>query len=161
MIFPSAVIELYPAEEREHVIYNFRYYPDGDEQFLQDTRFLNIPYHTGSLNYRYDLTTSVANLQYFINPAKGKIKIFNMMPFSYSLIGNTQFITEDGLIFRALNGFEVMTGSEDSPSITEISVQAMDKDINGQVVGVRGNISTGTRMRIKNLEESSSFKNIR
>lgn len=109
LIFPSAVIELHPAEERERIIYNFRYYPQGDPSFVEESRFLNIPYYTGSLNYRYDVTTSVANLQYFLNPAKGKIKVMNTLPFAYSLVGNTQFVTEDGLIFRALQGFELAT----------------------------------------------------
>lgn len=70
LIFPSAVVYLYPAEEREQVIYNFRYYPHENTEYVQDTRFLSIPYYTASLDYKYDLTISVANLQYFINPAK-------------------------------------------------------------------------------------------
>lgn len=66
--------------------------------------------------------------------------MFNTLPISYSLVANTQFVTEDGVIFRALNGFEVATGSKENPSVTEIMVQAMDKDVNGEVVGIRGNV---------------------
>lgn len=41
-----------------------------------------------------------------------------------------------------------------------MSVQALDKDLYGQIIGVRGNIATGTQLWIKNLQESSAFKTI-
>ncbi|MDR2416060.1 MAG: hypothetical protein LBD75_05670, partial [Candidatus Peribacteria bacterium] len=160
LILPSAKITLKSAEDSEVLIYNFRYYPAQETGFLQTSRYLNIPYYTGSIDYKYDLIISTANIKHITNPSKGYIKIYNSKPQSYSLVATTRFITADGLVFRARDDFTIATGSQKYPSETVISVQADEKDEQNQIIGIRGNIPMHTQMRIKNLNESYYLKEL-
>lgn len=154
LIFPSAVVAIQSAENREDVIYNIRYYPNQDTSYESDLRYLSIPYYTGSIEYQYDLMISVSNVEYLISPAAGKLKVYNTLPQSFSLVWWTRFVTSDWLVFRALEWFEIMTGSVDRPAETTVSVQAVDMDDNDQIIGVRWNIASWTKLSIKNLNES-------
>jgi hypothetical protein len=161
LILPSATISLNASEEAESIIYNFRYYPateSGDLQ--QERRFLTIPYYTGSIDYKYDLVISTANINHITNPSKGQIKIYNARPQSYSLVATTRFVTADGLVFRATSEFTIATGDEKFPSETVIQVQADERNEMNQIIGVRGNIPMKTQMWIKNLNESFYLKEL-
>lgn len=161
LILPSATINIKSTEETESIIYNFRYYPYQNSGFAQESRYLNIPYYTGAIDYKYDLVISTANIQHITNPSKGQIKIYNTKEQSYSLVKETRFTTSDGLIFKATNDFTIATGNQEHPSETTIQVQAAEKDEKDQIIGVRGNIPINTQMRIKNLNESYYLKEIR
>ena len=161
LILPSAIITIKASEDTETVIYNFRYYPayhSGDNS--QESRYLTIPYYTGSLDYKYDLVISTANIKHISNPSKGQIKIYNATPLSYSLIETTRFVTADGLVFRAMNDFTIATGDTKFPSETVIWVQADERDESNQIIGVRGNIPMKTEMWVKRLNESYYLKEI-
>jgi hypothetical protein len=160
LILPSASITIQPAEDLEQIIYNFRYYPAQQSGQTTDSRYLTIPYYTGTIDYKYDLVISTANIKHITNPSKGQIKIYNTKPQSYSLVATTRFITSDGLVFRAVNDFIIATGDVDYPSETVISVQADERDEKDQIIGVRGNIPMKTQMWIKNLNESYYLKEI-
>ena len=161
LILPSATITIKTAEDTETIIYNFRYYPHQNSWFAQESRYLNIPYYTGSIDYRYDLVISTANIKHITNPSQWQIKIYNTKEQSYSLVANTRFVTTDGLIFRALNAFTINTGNQKFPSETTIPVYADERDEREQIIGVRGNIPMKTQMRIRNLNESYYLKEIR
>ena len=79
----------------------------------------------------------------------------------YSIVRDTQFITSDGLIFRADDDFVIPAGDEKKPSEIIISVTADEYDEYGQLMGVHGNILFNTKLLIKNLEESSLTQDIR
>jgi hypothetical protein len=161
LILPSATITIQLAEDTEQIIYNFRYYPAPQSGQFLDSRYLTVPYYTGSIDYKYDLVISTANIKHITNPSKGQIKIYNTKPQSYSLVATTRFVTADGLVFRAIQDFTIATGDEKLPSETVISVQADEKDEKNQIIGVRGNVPMKTQMRVKNLNESYYLKEIR
>lgn len=161
LIMPSATITIQPSEESEPIVYNIRYYPNSDQSAASETRFLYVPFYDGSLNYKYDLSISSANIKYITNPAKWQIKIYNPKETEYNLVKGTQFITSDWLIFRASKNFILPAWSEKVPSQTVISVQADEYDDYGQVIWVRWNIPFKTQMWIKNLNESFLSKDIR
>jgi hypothetical protein len=162
LVLPSATITIKAAEDTETIIYNFRYYPAQNTEIpLQEARYLTIPYYTGSIDYKYDLVISTANIKHITNPSKGQIKIYNTQPQPYSLVATTRFVTADGLVFRAVSDFTIATGDEKFPSETVVTVQADERDERNQIIGVRGNISMGTQMWIKNLNESYYLKEVR
>jgi hypothetical protein len=105
LIVPSANITIQASESTETIIYNVRYYPHDDPRAATETRFLYVPFYTGALNYKHELTISTANSKYISNPSHGEIKIYNKKDQEYTIVRNTQFNTSDGLIFRAVDDF--------------------------------------------------------
>ena len=161
LIVPSANIIITPSENTETIIYNVRYYPYNDPNATIETRFLYVPYYDWQLHYKHELTISTANSKYITNPSAGKIKIYNKREVEYNLVKWTQFITSDGLIFRANNDFTIATWNARIPSETVITVTADEHDENWNLIWIRGNIDYKTQMLIKNLDESSLVKDIR
>lgn len=160
LIVPSAKITLQPSESNDTIIYNIRYYPNNDSHSANETRFLYVPFYTGSLNYKHELTISTANSKYISNPSHGQIKIFNKKDQEYNIVRNTQFNTSDGLIFHAIDDFILPAWTEKHPSETIIAVKADEYDINWELIGIRWNIPSKTLMYITKLEESSMTKDI-
>jgi len=161
LIVPSANITINPSENTETIIYNVRYYPHNDPNSTIEKRFLYVPYYNWQLNYKHELTISTANSKYISNPSSGKIKIYNKREQEYDLVRWTQFITSDGLIFRANRDFTIASWTVRMPSETIITVSADEYDQNWELVWIRWNIDFKTQMLIKNLEESSLAKDIR
>lgn len=160
LIMPSATLTIWPSENSETVIYNVRYYPHNDQTASVENRYLYVPFYTWSLNYKYDLTISTANIKYISDPSYGQIKVYNTKDTSYELIKWTQFITSDWLIFRSTTDFILPEWTEKKPSETVITVKADEYDEYGNLIWVRWNILYDTQMRIKNLDESSKAKDI-
>lgn len=160
LIIPSANLKIHPTEETNTMIYNFRYYPHTNSGFLQESRYLSIPYYTGTLTYKYDLTISTANIRHITNPSQGQIKLYNKSEKSYSFLGWTRFITDGGVVFRSIGEFAIGTGSEDNRAEVIITVQAEEKDEQGNIIGVRGNIAKNTQLLIRNLNESYYLKEL-
>lgn len=160
LIVPSANITIQPSENSETIIYNVRYYPHEDQNQTVENRFLYVPFYTGALDYKYDLTISTANIKHISNPSYWSIKIYNKRDQEFNLVQWTQFITNDWLIFRATNDFILPAGENKRPSETIITVKADEYDAQWQLIGVRGNVDFKTQMLIRNLEESSLSKDI-
>lgn len=160
LIIPHATITIYPAEESDLIIYNFRYYPHNDTMNIEEKRYLNIPYYTWTLDYEYELSISTSNIKHVTHPSIGYIKIFNTKDLRYSLLAGTRFVTQDWLIFRAVDSFIVGSWTEENPSQTVIQVQADEFDEKEQMIWVRGNISAWTKLWIRNLNESYYFREI-
>ena len=161
LIIPSANITIFPSENTETIVYNVRYYSHDDPYLAAETRFLYVPYYTWSIDYKYDLTISSSNIKHITSPSHWEIKVFNKKEREYSIVKGTQFITSDGLIFRADDDFIIPAGDEKRPSEIIISVTADEYDEYGQLMGVHGNILFNTKLLIKNLEESSLTQDIR
>ena len=161
LIVPSANIIIQPSETNETIIYNVRYYPHNDPSSTNETRFLYVPFYTGSLNYKHELTISTANSKYISNPSQGEIKIYNKIDKEYTILKNTQFNTSDWLIFHAVDDFILPAWTEKQPSETIITVKADEYDNNWELIGIRWNIPFKTQMYITKLEESSIKKDIR
>ena len=160
LIVPNANITIQASESTETIVYNVRYYPSNDPLAAVETRFLYVPFYTGSLSYKHELNISTANSKSISNPSQGEIKIYNKKEQEYSLLKDTQFVTSEWLIFRAVDDFTLDAWSEEHPSERIITVRADDFDENWDLIGIRWNIPFKTQMLIKNLEESALFKDI-
>lgn len=160
LIVPSANITLQASESSETIIYNVRYYPNNDPASTVETRFLYVPFHTWSINYKHQLSISTANSKYITNPSHWEIKIYNKKDQEYTIIRDTQFVTNDWLIFRAVDDFTLPEWTEKHPSETVITVKADEYDENWELIWIRWNIPFKTQMYIKKLEESSITKEI-
>ena len=160
MIVPNASIAIKASESVDTIIYNVRYYPHNDPMSSVETRFLYVPFYTWSLDYKHELTISTANSKFISNPSHGEIKIYNKKEQEYSLVKDTQFVTADWLIFRAVDDFNLDPWTEEHPSERIITVKADDFDENGDLIGIRWNIPFKTQMLIKKLDESTLSKDI-
>lgn len=160
LIVPNAKITIQPSESIDTIIYNVRYYPHNDPSATVETRFLYVPFYTGSLNYKHELTISTANSKFISDPSHGEIKVYNKKEKEYSLLKDTQFVTSDWLIFHAVDDFTLEPWTEEHPSERIITVKADDFDENWDLIGIRWNIPFKTQMVIKKLEESTLSKDI-
>lgn len=160
LLLPSTRINIVPVSQVESVIYNFRYYPHNDIQFEEQSRYLNIPYYTGYIDYKYDMTISTANIKYIQQPSQGVVELVNKIPEDYSFVKNTRFVTEDGRQFAAADYFELPQWTEANPGKVLVTLQAMEQDIHGDLMWSRGNIAEWTKVFIKNIKNSYYVKDI-
>ncbi len=160
LIVPSTTLQITPTYQIEDITYNFRYYPVNDEEFPIISRYLNIPFYSGYIDHRYELTMSASNIRHIQNPSKGTITITNTTEDELSLVPNTRFITEDWLFFRAPQAFTIPSGTADQPGEVTINIEAMEIDNEWVVMGTRGNIWSGTELWIRNLTRSFFTKEI-
>ena len=160
LILPSTRVNIIPTSQIESVIYNFRYYPFSDTEFQKDSRYLTIPYYTGYIDYKYDMTISTANIKYIQQPSQGTIEIVNKVPQDYSFVRGTRFVTDDWRQFVAVRDFTVLQGTENNPWKTLVLIRAMEQDIQWVLMGSRGNITKWTQLFIKNVADSYYTQNI-
>ncbi len=160
LILPSTTINLVPTSQIESVIYNFRYYSASDPAFQQYSRYLSIPYYSGYIDYKYDMTISTANIKYLQQPSQGTVEITNMIPKDYSFLANTRLVTHDGRQFVSIKDFLVPQGTERNPGKVSVVLKAMETDIQGVLMWSRGNISKWTLVYIKNMKDSYYTQNI-
>jgi len=160
LILPGAKIEISPSQQIETIIYNFRYYSSNDVDYPRYSRFISIPFYTGSFDYRYDMSMNTVNMKYLQNPSYGDIKIFNKTDKPYTFVPNTRFVTDDGRLFQTTNRVEIPAWYEWVPWEKIIRVKAMDKDDDGILMWNRWNIPRWTNLYIKNLKQSLFLKEI-
>lgn len=155
LILPRTIIQINPSNQTEDIIYNFRYYAATKLDYPQNTRNLSIPFQTGFIDYKYTMSISVDNIKHIQNPSQWDIKIVNTTNQSFPLLKGTRFETNDGLVFKSKNWFNI-------PAKWEVFVKivANDQDNQGILIGARGNITKWTKLYIKNLKESYFLKNI-
>ena len=160
LILPSVKVHIFPAHQVENIIYNFRYYPHDDLDYPHDSRYLNIPFYTGYFDYQYDMSISSSHLKHIQHPSKWMIKVYNKTSKDYSFVPHTRLETSDGRMFRTLERFKLSAWTEKVPGESLILVEAMEKDVNGAYMWVKGNIKKGTQMYIKNLKASFYIKDV-
>lgn len=154
LILPSWNIHIKPSQQSESIIYNFRYYSNTDTEYTKDSRFLSIPIYSWSLQYKYELSISTANIKYLQNPSRWEVKIINKTEKKYSFVPKTRLVTDDWRLFQTIVWNEVAAWSEKQPSETIVKIKAMEKDDNGVFMWSRWNIPMGTKLYIKNLNQS-------
>lgn len=160
LLLPSTRLNIIPTSQIENVIYNFRYYPFSDDQFEQYSRYLSMPYYTGYIDYKYDMTISTANIKYIQQPSQWTIELINKIPKDYSFVKNTRFVTEDGRQFLSVQDFVVPQWTEINPGKVLVTLKAMEQDIQGVLMWSRGNIVKWTQVFIKNMKTSYYAQNI-
>jgi len=107
LILPSANLTVTSANQVENIVYNFRYYPAEDTEYPTLSRYLSIPLTSGFIDYKYDMSLSVANVKHLQNPSQGQIRIINKTEKEYSFIKDTRLETTDGIVFKSNNRFKV------------------------------------------------------
>jgi len=155
LILPRTIIDIYPANQSENIIYNFRYYHINDKEFALQTKNLAIPYQTWFIDYKYTLSISVKNIKHIQNPSQWSIKIMNPTSKEYNLLKWTRFVTNDWLVFKSKSWFKIEPNSD-----MIIEIVASDQDEKWNVIWARWNIPKDTTLYIKNLKESFFLKNI-
>lgn len=160
LLIPTAKIEINPSQESETIIYNFRYYPSENTDYPRYSRFLSIPFYTGTLDYKYDMSMNTSNIKYLQNPSIWEIKIFNKTEERYNLVPNTRFITEDWKLFQTTNWIDIPAWYQWVPWELVIRVKAMEKDENDILMWNRWNITKWTILYIRNLKQSYFLKDI-
>ncbi len=160
LILPSTNVNIVPTSQIESVIYNFRYFPSSDVQFQESSRYLNVPYFTGYIDYKYDMTISTANIKYIQEPSQWVVEITNKIPKDYSFLKNTRFVTDDWRQFLSMKDFLVPQGTEINPGKVVVTLKAMEQDIQGVLMWSRGNIVKWTKVFIKNIKNSYYAQNI-
>lgn len=154
LVIPNAKITINPSQNTETIIYNFRYYPATDTEYKLYSKFISMPYYTWSFEYKYDLSINTMNVKYLQNPSVWKIKIYNTLEKSFTLIPNTRFITEDWRLFQTLSYIDVPAWANWAPWEKVVTVKAMEHDDNGLLMWNRWNIPWWTKLLIKNMKES-------
>jgi hypothetical protein len=86
------------------------------------------------------MTISTSNIKYIQQPSQGVVELVNKIPQEYSFVKNTRFVTDDGRQFIATDYFIVPQGTEANPGKVLVTLEAMEQDINGVLMGSRGNI---------------------
>lgn len=161
LIMPKATITIHTAQQSENIIYNFRYYPKSKEEYLGAIKQISIPYSTGSIKYKYELSIGTTNLQYIQNPSRGLVSIYNKTDQAITLLPKTRFVTSDKLVFVTDWSITLPSGTEQSPSEIKVVLYASEEDEEGNIMGARGNIEKGSNLLVRNLKESFYLKNIR
>jgi hypothetical protein len=115
LIIPSSTLRITPEYTVEEIIYNFRYYPSSEVENVLDNDRLSIPYHRGDIAYKHDITTNVANISSQQKPAQGLVTIYNQTSKELAILNKTQFITDDGIVYRSTSSFVIPAGSEEEP----------------------------------------------
>lgn len=160
LILPSTIVDLKSSNQIENITYNFRYYPSQDTEYPKYSRFLSIPFLTGFIDYKYDMTLSVSNIKHIQNPSRWEIFIKNQTDEEYSLIKWTRFETPEWLIFKADNYFKIPAAKDGEDWEVVISVTADEQDAQWFVIWARWNITKWTKLYIKNIKSSYFFKEI-
>ena len=134
LILPSASITLKISQQTENIIYNFRYYPASDQQYLGAIKQLSIPYYTGKVDYEYTLSISTENIKHIINPSAGNVKIYNKTPNELKLVSNTRFVTPDGLTFLTREPIVVPPAINGSTSELKVKLYAAEYDESENII---------------------------
>ncbi len=160
IILPSATVTIKPAYNLEDIVYNFRYYPKDKPINEKEVIFIWIPYQTGYIQYNYTMTTNVQNVKYFQKPSQGRIKIINTQNKSLSLLKNTKFITDEGLLFQTAEWVNVPAKNNEKFGEVAVQVTALELDAKNEVIGQRWNLPKDKRLYAKNLPASMIQKNV-
>lgn len=160
LLIPTAKITINPSQWNETIIYNFRYYPAENVDYPRYSRFLSIPFYTGSLEYSYDLSINTSNIKYLQNPSIWEVKIFNKTNERLKLVPNTRFITEDGKLFQTTNWIDIPAWVDWVPWELVVRLKAMEKDENEVMMWNRWNITKWTILYIRNLKQSYFLKDV-
>ncbi len=155
LISPNTTIKINPAYQIEHVVYNFRYFPVQDKQVHQFQSYLSLPYHIGSLPYKYTMNLNVQNIKYSQKPASGTVEIKNTNDFTYSLLDNSTLITDEWVLYKTQKRIDVPAWTPEDPGTARVKVVAESNFENGQMIWELWNIPKGKMLYFKNLQDES------
>lgn len=148
ILVPTASVYITPTYNVEEVAYNFRYYPSAEKAFSADNKFISVPYYKASIDYKYNFSTPLQQLDINIQNASWFVKFTSNLNADVSLKPNTKLITKDGVIFQTQWWVKVPSAGRE----VIVPVSAIERDDEDGIIGARGNIVVGTQMEVKNLQ---------
>lgn len=161
LVLPSVTLRIQPSKDVNSIIYNFRYYPEELTNYNSDnSRYINVPYSSGYLDYKYELSIDTQNIEYMNNPSQGNVKIINNTKQRYEFVPNTRFITDEGLLFQTNDWLAIPAAMWDIPWETNVELYAMEKDDFGNFMWTNSNISKNTQLYVKNIKQSYFLKKL-
>ncbi|MCH8518391.1 hypothetical protein LAT59_01315 [Candidatus Gracilibacteria bacterium] len=140
-------------------VLNFTLTEEQSGSILGDNRNVQVERITKVIEMREEFGTSIKEAK-DNQTAVGSIRIYNYTTDSISLVPNTRFITEEGIVYDIDSWIQIPAGladnfSETEPGVKEVIVSARTQDIHGNISGIRGNISSGTKLTLPGLGEQS------
>ena len=153
-----AIIYITPSYKVETIVNNFFIYTWFKPKYKNK---YYLPFYTKTINVEIDQTISVSNLKYITHPSQWQVIIYNFTNKDLSFKAWTKFITDNGLLFRAKYWFRLPPSSKDwKPGIAYVSLVALDRDINWDIIWKRGNIISWTKLYILKYPPSRDLHKI-
>lgn len=140
---------------------NFIFTPEIPESIFWNNRYIKIDKISKTL-YSSDVYAATEILENN-NAASGEIEILNTLSSQQTLVPNTRFMTEEGIIFRSQNWVKIGPATVDnfwntSPWRANVIVKADIRDINWSYTWERANITSDTSLILPGLEQSLQSK---
>lgn len=158
LVLPTTTVAITQSQETDTIIYNFRYYPHSEEHYPENSRYISIPYYTGHLDYKYNLSINTSNIRHIEHPSKWKVKIINKIPHNFNFVKNTRFVSDEWLMFKTPRPIHIPAAYKDTPWEVIVPLLAMERDNEGIIMWSRGNIKANTQLYVKNLKQSLLLK---
>lgn len=133
IVLPGATVAIEPASAVVSKAVNITLEPDADE-----VRSLKV--YEIETQVKYTLSHPATGIESEGQNASGNLTIINVSGTERTLVKETRFQTEEGIVFRLQKEVTVTAGILESPSKLEVFVVADALDANGAPVGDRGNI---------------------
>jgi len=141
--------------------HNFIFTSEIPESIFWNNRYVKIDQITKTL-YSSDVYAATEILENN-NTASWEVEVFNTLNTQQTLVPNTRFMTDDGIIFRSQNWVKIEPATIDnfwntSPWTASVPVTADIRDANWSYTWERANISSDTNLILPGLEESLQSK---
>jgi len=154
--FPKTTVTIVPKISSIEQVLNIHLYENKPSEINESSSLNKLKVYKFTVP---KIQTSVRFVSTGVNNigtnAKGKIRITNTAPKPFNLVPFTRFQTEDGLIFRSQDFIYLDAATPSNPSFKEVEVTSDAFDLAGVGIGVRGNLTSGTKLSLPGLKESS------
>ena len=160
MVVSKTDVYIQPNIQMKKVIYNFYIYKDEEKDDIFIKKRINFPYYTLSFEQFDSLKINTKDIKYLSKPSKWVVTMTNTTIKWISLKANSQFITDNWLLFRNKTWVYIPPRSEKWPWSVQIELFAEEKDIDNNIIGVRWNIWVWTNLYIKRLIVSVRNKEV-
>lgn len=138
-------------------VLNFTLTEEQSWSILSDSRNIEVQRISKIAEIRETFWTSIREAK-DNQAASWEIRIYNFTPENISLVPNTRFMTEDGIVFDIDSWIQVPAWSTDNfwesdPWVIEVVVSARTQDREWNITGMRWNIWSGTTLTLPGLWE--------
>lgn len=154
----KSYIYILPQINVKKEAHNFIFNENDENTILWNNK--NIKISTISKTIHSSETFAATEILENNNISKWDIRIYNELLAQQTLVPNTRFATEEGLLFETLEWVSIPAGIQDNfwaitPWFIDVSIQAKTKDIQSIFIGSRGNIKEGIDLSIPGLDNET------
>lgn len=151
LVVPKTDIYIQPYVKIKHLLQKFYIYPENKKKnyIIKNTSF---PYTEKDFVKTYNVKIPVNDISYIAKPSEWIVTIINNTAKWFSLKAYTELITDNGVLFRLKNWVYVPAKKPNwDPWTVKVAVNAEQKDINGELIWIRGNLSKWTKLYIRRM----------